>query len=206
MKKLFATGIAMLLSMALLTGCGQGGKEEVEEEPAQQCYPVSINGQEIRVGETTVQTLLDQGLSVTVSEMDSSNHITTYEIDPETELEANSYYSGATVTISDSIFAHIAMVTEEEAVRMGDAVIAYLEFYLKGTAEERDVIEFNGVPVSEITQEKALEMFPDFRTYDNHMRESGTDYEYKLYFSQQDGLMNEFTLRREYDIDWSSGN
>lgn len=196
------------MGMALLTGCGQDSQPEaeVEEEPPQQLYPVSINGQEIRVGETTVQTLLDQGLSVTVSEMDSSNQITTYEIDPEMELEANSYYSGASIAVTDSIFAHIAMVTDENAVRMGDAVIAYLEFYLDGTAEESAVIALNGVPVNEITQENALEMFPNFESYGYNMKEYGKDYEYSLGFSQRDGSLNHFTIKKEYDVDWSSGS
>lgn len=205
MKKRFSIGLAMLLGIMLMTGCGKDS-EPVKEEPAQQCYPVSINGQEIRVGETTVQTLLDQGMTVTVSEMDSSNHITRYEIDPEMELEPNSYYSGASISITDSNFAHIHMVTDEKAVRMGDAVIAYLEFYLSSTPEENAIIALNGVPVTEISQEKAQEMFPEFKSYDYYMLEYGKDYEYSLSFSQQDGLLNKFTVKREYDVDWSSKN
>lgn len=205
-KKLITAGLAMVMGMALMTGCGQSGNTPKEEKPPQQCYPVTINGQEVRVGETTVQTLLDQGLVVTVSEMDSSNHITKYEIDPDMELESNSYYSGASISITDSNFAHISMVTDEEAVRMGDATIAMLEFYLGGTSEDRSAIELNGVPVNEITQEKAQEMFPDFSSYDYYMHEYGDDYEYSLSFSQQDELLSHFILKREYDVDWSSGN
>lgn len=205
-KKNSVTALALLIGAMLITGCGQDGGESKEEEPALPLYPVAINGTEIRMGETSVQTLLDQGLSVTVSEMDSNNQITEYEIDPEAILEPNSYYSGASIQISDSIFAHIALATEDVAVRMGDSTIAWMEFYLSGDAEERSKITLNGVPVNEINQEKAIEMFPEFSSYDNYMSSKyDPDYEYSLNFSQQDGLLSKFTLKRKYDVDWSSG-
>ncbi len=58
MKKLVQLG-ALIMSLTLFAaGCG---KEE-EKTPAQKLYPVSINGSEIKVGETKVQTLLMLGL------------------------------------------------------------------------------------------------------------------------------------------------
>lgn len=203
-KRLFAV-LALCLGMTLMTGCGQEDSQK-EEEPPLPLYPISINGTEIRIGETTVQTLLDQGISVTVSEMDSNNQITKYEIDPEAMLAPNSYYSGASVTISSSNFAHISMVTYQESIRMGDATIAMLEFYLGGEAEDRSVIALNGVPVNEIDQEKAIEMFPEFTSYDNYMSSKYDPvYSYTLHFSQQDGLLSKFTVKRNYDVDWSGG-
>lgn len=202
--KRLSASLSLLLGLMLLTGCGDDSGESKEREPALPLYPVSINGTEIRMGETTVQTLLDQGLSVTVSEMDSNNQITQYEIDPEAILEPNSYYSGASVHISDSIFAHIAMATDDEAVRMGNSTIAWMEFYLGGETEERARIALNGVPVSEIDQEKAIEMFPEFSSYDYYMSSKYDPiYEYTLNFSQQDGLLSKFTVKRKYDVDWS---
>lgn len=202
MKKNLLTTLALFLGMMLITGCGQDDSPK-EEEPPQKLYPVSINGTEIRVGETTVQALLDQGLSVTVSEMDSSNHITTYEIDPEEMLEPDSYYSGASITITEHIFAHVSLATSDP-VRMGDAVIAMLEFYLGGDSEERSAIALNGVNVNELDQEKAEAMFPEFSSYTNYMAGYGPDYEYSLSFGQQDGLLSKFTVKRKYDVDWSN--
>lgn len=205
MKNGFITMLALLLSAVLMTGCGEESSNK-EKEPPLPLYPVSINGTEIRMGETTVQTLLDQGLSVTVSEMDSSHQITKYEVDPESILEPNSFYTGATITITPSNFAHIAMATDEKAIRMGDATIAWLEFYLGGEAEDRAVIALNGVPVNEIDQEKAMEMFPEFSSYTNYMSSKYDPiYSYTLHFSQQDGLLSKFTVERHYDVDWSSG-
>lgn len=205
MKKSFITALALLFgTMLLMTGCGQDDSADKEKKPDLPLYPVTINGTEIRVGETTVQALLDQGLSVTVSEMDSNNHVTQYEVDPETILEPNSFYSGASVHIADNIFAHIAMATGATAVRMGDATIAWLEFYLGGDPEARSIIMLNGVPVNEINQEKAIEMFPDFNSYTNYMASKyDSFYKYTLSFSQQDGLLSKFLLERNYDVDWS---
>lgn len=202
-------GIAvLLLGGMLLAGCGQteDSAPVQEEEPAQQLYPVSVNGTEIRVGETTVQTLLDQGFSVTVSEMDSNNQITKYEIDPDEMLDSRSYYSGASVFFGDHAFAHISMATGVTSTRMADAVIARLEFYMSGEPEDRSFIALNGVPVSEITQEKAQEMFPDFDSYDYYMRQSGDDYEYVLNFSTEDNYLYTFTVEKEYDVDWTGRN
>ncbi len=202
MKKKIAAGLILLLSMAFLAGCGQNNEPPKEEEPPEEVYPISINGVEVRVGETTVQTLLDAGYKVTVSEMDSNNQITEYEIDPEEQLKAMSYYSGASMWITDSTFAHISMATTRPT-RMGDAVIARLEFYMGGEPEEWGIVSLNGVPVNEIDQDKGHEMFPDFSIYDYYMVKYGKDYNYSFNFSQQNDLLNHFTVEREYDVDWN---
>ncbi|MCI9142152.1 MAG: hypothetical protein HFH87_05935 [Lachnospiraceae bacterium] len=202
MKKKIAVVLTLLMSMALLAGCGQSNEPSEEEEPPEEVYPISINGIEVRVGETTVQTLLDGGYKVTVSEMDSNNHITEYEIDPEEQLEAMSYYSGASVWITDSTFAHISMATTIPA-KMGDAVIARLEFYMGGEPEEWGIVSLNGVPVNEINQDKGHEMFPDFSIYDYYMVKYGKDYNYSFNFSQQNDLLNHFSVEKEYDVDWN---
>ena len=162
MKKKIAAGLILLLSMAFLAGCGQNNEPPKEEEPPEEVYPISINGVEVRVGETTVQTLLDAGYKVTVSEMDSNNQITEYEIDPEE-----------------------------------------LEFYMGGEPEEWGIVSLNGVPVNEIDQDKGHEMFPDFSIYDYYMVKYGKDYNYSFNFSQQNDLLNHFTVEREYDVDWN---
>jgi len=196
MKRVLKTGMILLAAAALLSGCsGKSGKEETTSaEPAQVLYPVAIDGKEILVGETTVQTLLDQGMNVTVSEMTEDKQINQYEIDPEAELEPNTYYTGGSI-----------WVTDEKAVRMGDAVIARLEFSLvSGEESELKRIAFNGVPVSEMSREKAGEMFPDFSGDDYMWLQKGEDYEYFMSFDPTDHMLSSFSLEKEYDVDWSS--
>ena len=211
MKKSLKTAaiIAAVAAVLALSGCsGKGAKKETTAaEPAQELYPVTVDGKEILVGQTTVQALLDGGLKVTVSEMTEDKQIIQHEVDPEMELEPESYYSGGSVWITDSVFAQISMVTGEEAVRMGDAVIARLEFSLiSGEKADLDKIEFNGVKVSEISRKKAGEMFPDF-TGDEYMwLQKGSDYEYFMGFSAEDTMLTQFSVEKEYDVDWSSGS
>lgn len=208
MKKWLTIGLAMCLAAVILSGCGEreGNGQEAEAEPRQILYSVMIDENEVRVGETTMQVLLDDGLTVSVSDMTDDNETVRYEVDPEAELEPNSYYSGGSVSITDHIFAHISFVTGEASVRMGDAVIARMEFYMTGAEEaERQRIVFNGVPVSEISREKAGEMFPDFEGDDNMLLEYGRDYDYFLSFEAQEGMLDRFSLARKYDVDWSSG-
>ncbi len=198
MKKLIRLGALVLVIMMAAVGCG----EKKEEAPAQELYPVTINGKEIRIGETKVQTLLDEGLRITTSEMTEDKQINEYEIDPEAELEPMTYYTGGSVWVTDSIYAHISIATDEEAVRMGDATIGRLEFSLiSGEEDELKKITLNGVPVNEITREKAGEMFPDF-TGDEYMwLQYGTDYEYNMSFDN-DGNLTGFSLEKKYDVDW----
>ncbi len=201
------TAMLLMFLGVVTAGCSNTDKtSETEEAPPAVVYPVSIDGSEILIGETTVKTLLDKGLKITVSEMTPDKQINHYEIDPETELEANSYYSGGSIWITDSSFAHISMVTDENNVKMGEAVIAYLEFSLSSQDKTGlDNLLFNGVPVTEISREKAGEMFPDF-TGDENMwfsPASMTDYEYFMSFDM-DGMLNKFSLKKKYDVDWNS--
>lgn len=204
MKKLVMSGMIMIAALLLAAGCGK--KEEQEQ---QKLYPVSINGSEIRVGETTVQTLTDAGLKITVSQStEDLSDISHYELDPDQQLEANTYYSGGSIWISDSVFAHISVATGDEAVTMGDAVIARLEFDLAGAGEEDlSGIQFDGVPVSELTREKAGEMCPDFSGDENMWLQYGPDYKYDLNFDSE-GKMIKLSIEKEYDVDWTqnSGN
>lgn len=202
MKKLVKSGIVIIMIMMLAGGCGK--KEETQK---QKLYPVSINGTEIRVGETTVQSLTDAGLRITVSEStEDFSDISHFEIDPDQQLEANTYYSGGTIWISDSLFAFISVATGDEAVTMGDAVIARLEFNMANAGDdELSGIQFDGVPVSEITREKAEEMCPDFSGDEHMWLQYGLDYKYDLNFDST-GKMISFAIERKYDVDWSAAN
>lgn len=206
LKKCGMAGVLLVLSVMFMAGCSNGGKGgEAEEVSADPVYAVTLDGSDIIIGETTVQTLLDKDLKITVSEMSEDYEITQYEIDPEAELEANSYYTGGTVWITDTVFANISIVTDEENIRMGDAVIAYLEFSMSDEdASGLDKILFNNIPVTELSREKAGEVFPDF-TGDETMwfsPASVSDYKYFMAFDSS-GRMTKFSVERKYDVDWN---
>ena len=209
LKRWGVIGAALLILAASAAGCGkqtQNGNEESEaqEEPL---YPVSINGTEIRVGETTMQTLLDAGFKVTVSEMTPDNQINEYEVDPTIELEPNMYYTGGSIWITEHTFAHISFVTGETTGTLGDATVARLEVNLSSQEDAANLekIEFNGTPVTELSREKAGEDYPDF-TGDEGMWFStgGSDYKYGLYFDRSSGTLNSFSVECKYDVDWSN--
>lgn len=206
-KKWCIAGLAAAILMAA-TGCGEKSDSEdsSQDTVTEVVYPVSIDGTEILIGETTVQALLDSGLRITVSEMSSDFQITQYEIDPELQLESRTYYSGSSVWLSDSSFAHISMVTGGIPVKMKDAVIAYMEFSpSSGDSENMSKILFNGIPITELTREKAGEIFPDF-TGDEFMWFSPVSMrEYKYFMSfDWDGALTKFSVERKYDVDWNS--
>ena len=202
-------GLLFIFFAVTAAGCSNGDdkKDSSDDKKKGVIYPISINGTEIRVGETTVQTLLDKGFKVTVSEMTSDNKINQYEVDPEAELEANTYYSGGSVWITDKTFAHVSMITGEESVKMGEAVIARIEVSVShDELKSLKNILFNGVPITEISREKAGEMFPDFSGDDNMWFSPATmtDYKYFMSFSAEEKILNNFYTEKKYDVDWSS--
>lgn len=209
-KQLGILGILFIFFAVTAVGCSNGkdDKSDSSDEGTKGViYPVSIDGTEIRIGETTVQALLDKGFKITVSEMTSDNQIKQYEIDPKEELEANTYYSGGSMWITDKTFAHISMITGEKSVKMGEAVIAYMEFSISNDElKSLNNILFNGVPITEITREKAGEMFPDFSGDENMWFSPATmtDYKYFMSFSAEEKILNKFSIEKKYDVDWSS--
>lgn len=206
-RRLAAMALAVLLLLAA-AACSEPPASSSEPEADEPLYPVTINGTEIRVGETTVQALLDAGMDITFSEMDSKNQITEYTVDPSEILEPMSYYSGCSVWITDRTFAHVSFVTDEEAVPLGEAVIARMEINFSSNEEDnaKSAVSFNGVSAKDLTREKAGEIFPDFTGDDNmwFSPSSMRNYKYGVYFSAGD--LHSLSAERRYDVDWSSGN
>lgn len=207
LKKWSLVGLSLIFIVMTLTGCSDESKDDkTSNKPEEKLYPITIEGQEILVGQTTVGTLLDKGFKVTVSEMTADKQINKYEIDPNEELEANSYYTGGSIQINDSLSALISLATDEKSVKMGDSIIARLEFtFMSEDRSYLDNIQFNGVSVNELTRDKAKEMFPDFTGDDNmwFSPASMTEYKYFLSFSWEGQLQN-FYVEKKYDVDWSN--
>lgn len=188
--------------MLFLPACTQDGGNGQEDENKEVLLPISINGKEIKVGETTVQTLLDEGLDVSWVDEDY-NRIT---VDPDAQLEANAYYTGGSIQVADHVFFMVSVVTDEEVVSLGQAVIARLELHAAG-ADDKSVLEtisFDGVPITELTQEKAAEKYPDWTGNEVMWLHYGLDYQYDLNFDMSTGALTSFTVARTYDVDWDS--
>lgn len=157
-RSLFCLMLTALL--LFLSACGQEDGESGQEN-GETLLPISVNGKEIRVGETTVQTLLDEGFNVSW--------------------------------------------VDEEAVSLGEAVIARLEIH---TAAEEDqsvleTISFDGVPITELTREKAGEKYPDWTGDEVMWLHYGLEYKYDLHFDMSTGGFNGFIVERVYDVDWN---
>ena len=192
----------MALFTLFLSACSQeGSKDGQEEKEGEVLLPISINGKEIRVGETTLQTLLDEGLDVSWVDEDYQR----ITIDPTTELEANSYYTGGSIKVTDNMSFSISLATEEEAVPLGQAVIARLEVNM-AAEDDKSILEkisFDGVPVTELTQKKAAEKYPDWTGNEVMWLHYGLEYKYDLVFDMSTGALTGFTVTRVYDVDWN---
>lgn len=201
--KILALALALVLALASLTACS-GGEEEPEAGAEEVLLPIRVNGTEIKVGETTVQALLDQGIDVYWVD-ENYERVT---VDPDEILEANAYYSGGYISVTEDIDAQISLVTDEEEIPMGQAVIARLEFRLYGEEDPAalDKIEFDGVKAAELTRDKAGEMYPDWTGDENMWLKYGLEYRYDLNFDSSTGKLTQFTVERKYDVDWTGGD
>lgn len=188
--------------MLLVTACGKGEEEDGKDGGSDEVLlPISINGKEIRVGETTVQTLLDEGFEVSWVD-EKFNRIT---VDPTTQLEADSYYTGGSIKVTDNMSFSISFTTGEEAVPLGEAVIARLELTAAGEDDKSvlETISFDGVPITELTQKKAAEKYPDWTGNETMWLHYGLEYKYDLNFDMSTGYLNKFAVERTYDVDWN---
>ncbi len=202
--KNIAKALCALLALILILPACSSGSGEGSGESSEKLLPITINGTEIRIGETTVQALLDQGLNVGWVDENYER----VDVDPSMELEPNAYYTGGSINVSENVFAHISFVTEDKAVPLGEAVIARLEFNLYGE-EDKSVLEkiaFDGVPITELTREKAGEMYPDWTGDEVMWLKYGLEYRYDLNFDMASGQMTKFSASREYDVDWNGGD
>lgn len=202
-KMRFLLCLLLTALMLCLSACGKddGGSGQ-DGDKTDVLLPISINGKEIRVGETTVQTLLDEGLEVSWVDEDY-NRIT---VDPATQLEANAYYTGGSIKVSDDMSFMISFTTDEEEVSLGQAVIARLELTVAAESDKSvlETISFDGVPVTELTQETAVEKYPDWTGNEVMWLHYGLEYKYDLNFDISTGYLNKFAVERTYDVDWNS--
>ena len=188
--------------MLFLSACGKDDGESSQGGGGDDVLlPISINGKEVRVGETTVQTLLDEGFDV--SWVDESYHRIT--VDPATQLEANSYYTGGSIKVTDNMHFAISFATDEEEVSLGQAVIARLELTMAAEDDKSalETISFDGVPITELTQEKAAEKYPGWTGNEVMWLHYGLEYKYDLNFDISTGYLNKFAVERTYDVDWN---
>ena len=79
LKKWSFVGLSLIFIVMTLTGCsGENKDDKTANKPEEKLYPITIEGQEILVGQTTVSALLDKGFKVTVSEMTPDKQINKY--------------------------------------------------------------------------------------------------------------------------------
>lgn len=218
LKRILAilTCAALILSFSLvLTGCQNASDDpddeieyiepEAPEQPKKETlYPIVFDNTEILVGETTVQTVLDGGLRVTIMQVDlSSAEFSVIETDIMTDLpmEANTFYSGAAVRMGEVVKANVSLITGDSEVPMSETIIGDLELDLaEVSAEELAKIKFNGVALSEMTFDKAKSTFPEFDGDETEYHKEGKKYSYSMSF--ENGALKTLKVARNYTVEY----
>ena len=133
--------VAGLLLFAFVPGCGKE-KDEI--------YPLTVDGTEIMLDQTTMQEIFDAGFTVLVRD-DSSGTVQWYEIEADMMLDAESVYTGIYIGRNDERYALISIVTKD-ACQVRDSVV----YALKSTEEGIGKIAISSVLLTDLTEEKAL--------------------------------------------------
>ena len=140
---------AAMVFLAAAAGCG-GEKEAI--------YPLSVDGTEIMLDQTTMQEIFDAGFTVSVRD-DSSGSVQWYEIEADMMLDAESVYTGIYIGKNDERYALISVVTED-ACQVRDSVV----YALKSTEEGIGKIAISSVLLTDLTEEKAKKIEYHFRS------------------------------------------
>ncbi len=210
MKRVLATGITFLMTMAVLTGCSGDRKlgspaastissedsemKKVRSELTPEQVPVVISGHEIIVDTTTIQELLDDGFSLMVSEWNGDS-ILQQELDPKETLHSGTQNSEISFWITDAVFARVTIAAGTEDIQTGDAAITRFELHLSHEVDTLpEDIYVNGVSVSEFSRAKAGELFPDFEQGDLSVTCRGTAYQCSLLFSPKTLNLYQFSF------------
>lgn len=139
-----ALGIAAALSfLAAAAGCGSG-KEEI--------YPLAVDGTEIVLDQTAMQTIYDAGFEVSVMDT-STGSIQWYEVEPDMPLDVDSIYTEIYIGKGGEPYAVVGVVTEEACAVKNGVIYSF-------TSAEGglDKISISSVPLTDLTEEKALEI------------------------------------------------
>lgn len=189
MKKLITCLMAGLLCMGM-AGCSSSAGDKA--------YPITVDGTDIIVGETTVGTLIDAGFTIEQGGYSDDN-----EVPADTMLEKNSYYSGLYLHKGETKYCTLSFVTDRSDVPLTDAVIAKVIIY-NDSYYLLDETMFDGVNLTEITPEIAKEHIAGAKVSEDNSSVylSGSKYFVDVNFDEN-GLSN-IEMKRKYDVDYTS--
>lgn len=177
MKKIIGCILALSLSV-FVSGC--------ESKEADKAYALSIQGVSVVVGETKMDALKD------------CEYIS--EVDFDQMLQKDSYYTGIAMYTSDHEYIGSIEVASEKEAPLKEAIIASV----KVTIEDKSKVDMavEGVQLKDMTFEKAKEMMPGADVKEDTVFDPGTG-DYYTSFDFEGDTLEEFSTKRNYDVDYS---
>lgn len=189
MKKIIKLFMVIFVCMGLSGCAGNGGDK---------AYPITMEGTEVIVGETTVGTLIDAGFTIREISYSDDNEIT-----GDTMLEKNSYYTGYYVDKDDTEYCSIAIVTDNKDIPIAEAIIAKVQIDSE-LSHFIDNTTFDGVKLPDLTIDAAQEHIAGSEKSDDNSSVylSGANYFVDVNFNNDS--FTELEIKRKYDVDYSN--
>lgn len=192
-RNLMKRAVAAMMSLVFcltMAACGGGGSDKA--------YPVSLDGTEILVGETTMSALYDAGYTIVAH---GENFTQSMEIEATEQLEADSYYSQIFAKKGEESLIMLAVVTEKSAIPISEAVIANVKLYNEeGIAKA----SFDGVAVADLDFDTLKEHVPGAKLNEDGLLASVSGNNYTLFVYYEDGKVTSLEMKKNYDVDFSS--
>lgn len=186
--------VAFILAICFpMSGCSSNKSMETP-------YLITIDGTDIIVGETTLNTLYEAGYSILNPRGDFSD---LEEVNADYELEANAAFNQLYVRKDDVNFAELTIITGEADAPASEAVIARV---IVCGSDEISKVSFSGVAVSNLTVEMLKEYLPgaeidELGDGDSLVR--FIDQDLSIFIFCENGAPAEMEIRVFYDVTYS---
>ena len=194
-KRLPVLVLIVILGLSL-AACGR--KVPSEESG----HVLTVGPTQIVLAETPLSELCDAGYTVAVANRDENGKYTTVNIATDIKLSADSVYYGFYIMKDGQHQLTVDVVTDKENVLLSDASISAVSVYADN--ESVSNVKFDGIPLTELTESKFLELVPE-GSVDKEIRE-GTYKDDQINITcrwSADGALEQLSLERPYTARYS---
>ena len=165
-------------------------------------HVLTVGSTQIVLAETPLSELCDAGYTVAVANRDENGKYTTVNIATDIKLSADSVYYGFYIMKDGQHQLTVDVVTDKENVLLSDASISAVSVYADN--ESVSNVQFDGIPLTELTESKFLELVPE-GSVDKEIRE-GTYKDDQINITcrwSADGALEQLSLERPYTARYS---
>lgn len=188
-KRFLALALAGVLALSF-SGCITSSLGGAKDEPVE----ITLGDTPLRIGETTVKTMLDAGFELFPVGDES------VPLDEHMILEPDSVYDGITMLRGEEDYGLLGVTTESESVPLEDAIIYDLNMDVE-IDSSMEMVSIQGKKLVDLTMEELHEMLPGSDMDEDSVNVSTENFQSWFYYDEE-GKLEELALHQQFDIDY----